>query len=179
MKKFLLGCFIFSFFSSFSQTEIETDTVYEYEEMPHSIYLELLGHGVIHSMNYERLIYTDRKWSPSIGAGFSFFYNTNNGSRPLLNINTQLNYNFDKKNRIHFGFGFTAVYEIKRFNRSLSLSEYIQEQTDWVAVGYLGYKYSIPNRNWFWGVTLSPIFSFGENSFFLPYGGLRIGYQFY
>lgn len=169
-KHYLLGIFVFSFLNLFSQEEIEKDSIFEYEEMPHSIYVELGGHARYYSLNYERFLFDDFYFSPSIGGGVSYIFET-----PVINANVNFNQDFNAKHRMHIGLGISLAFPGWNFNKN------IKDSADEAAIFYLGYKYSFPNSNWFYGITTTTFFdpNFTNSFFILPYGGLRLGYQFY
>lgn len=143
--------FIFLSFSSMAQEDSSQPS----KEVQNSLYLELLGNGIIYSLNYERMI--GDPFSVRLGASYFDFFGPISTFPLLFNYNNALNENLS----LQLGLGTTFVFE---------------DENHVIPTSYIGLKV-FDNSNKFYKIGLTP---FKENfqSRIIISGGLSFGAGF-
>ena len=161
----------------------QKDSLQDYRN---EINLELLGSGIIYSVNYERIFYQKRnvEYKGSIGIYFNpirikdvFDYRTIG-----FNIELKINY-FIERNSIEIGLGYTYIYlfDIIDHEEIFGCCSDLK-----LLIPRLGYRRYNKSKLKYWGLSFTPIFTLDLNeegdewdsNFFIPYGGIRYGWKF-
>ena len=169
-----------------------------------TVFFEVLGSGLLYSINYDRLLNLNKKIKNSITLGASFFINQR--SETILALPMSYNFIFGKrKNHLEIGAGFSpfifsGTYLIfpKSGNLATSNYSYYSQITDYSLsfVPKIGYRYQKPTGGFFFRFALTPIiglfaYTTGSNQYdgfsyfddtrgtgILPWAGISLGYTF-
>ena len=138
-----------------------------------SAQVEVGGHGLFYSFNYERVIFNGSSFKTTAQAGISY-YPKKTGVRDLwmpLVINEILSFT---KHHIELGAGYVVIREAFRDLENNPISWFWSG----VLTGRLGYRYQIPDGRINIRVGFTPFLEYDYNYEFHPSGGLAIGYCF-
>jgi hypothetical protein len=147
---------------------------------PNAIYVELLGNGLIYSVNYDRLI------SPSTGFRVGFGYigisggtdaDGNSISASLLTIPATFNYfigSIDSRgmmssSKLELGLGIVFVHAGASYGGLSGGGSGIG------GTATIGYRLQPWDGGFVFRIGFTPVFVLSD---FLPYGGLSLGYSF-
>jgi hypothetical protein len=138
----------------------ETSTGSESQLLQNSLQVELGGHGVFLSVNYERLFFPDKRFKTSIQgeASFnfwSFFF-------PVL-VNEIVSFN---QHHIELGIGYIPAFEGSTFWRF----------SDTYATARAAYRFQRPNGRFIFRSGFTPIF--GGGGYLIPMFGASFGRAF-
>jgi len=165
MKKLI--CFVFFFAAPsfiFPQTIAHSTNI---------IYAELLGNGLLSSLNYERVISND--FSVRFGVGFSFDNSESNSGGHHTTAFFPLamaNYLIDLYGNNYLEIGGGVL--VSSTNFSISTDNYPQSESVVVPTTAVGYRYSPKDG----GIFFSAAFDTFIFSGIAPWAGIGIGYRF-
>ena len=138
-----------------------------------SVQVELFGHGLFYSLNYERLILNSTKFKTTVQIGCSYYppvTDIRDFWFPIL-INEIFTFN-----QHHFELGVGQVYinEAIRDNNNKAIS--------WIGDKFLtariGYRFQKPDSHLIIRAGFTPIMEYTEGKEFHPLGGVAFGYSF-
>jgi len=138
-----------------------------------SIQIELFGHGLFYSLNYERIVINGERFKTSAQLGFSY-YPPSTGVRdiwiPFL-LNEIMSF---KNHHIELGMGYIFINEAVR-----TVDNEVESRFwDGILTGRIGYRYQKPGGRLMLRVAFTPLLEYSEPKEFHPSGGLAIGYSF-
>ena len=131
-----------------------------------SVYIELLGNGVIYSLGYERIFWSDNIYRFSTMSGFSYYIWE-------LYFSQQINLLIGKKNNFELGFGCT-----------LPIVEPIQDGSNMSYLFFyrIGYRYQKEDGGMFFRIGFTPFSGRDlhppKNWPVWPWGGITVGWMF-
>lgn len=169
MKKiFLIVPCIITFFPLFCQNENSNKFQHK-----NSLQLDLGGHGLFYSVNYERILLNGNKLKTASQLGFSY-YPPSTGIRDLwmpIGINEVLSFG---KHHIEAGLGYIVIREATRGLENNA------EEWFWSGVmsGRVGYRYQNPGGRLILRAAFTPFMEYGTDREFHPSGGVSVGYNF-
>lgn len=135
--------------------------------------IELFGHGLFYSINYERIILNRQKLKTTAQLGFAY-YPPNTGVidiwMPVL-INELMSFN---KHHIEIGIGYIFLNEASRTVEN----EVESRSWDGFFTGRIGYRFQKPEGHLIIRMGFTPILEYTDFKEFHPSGGLAIGYSF-
>ncbi|HTF03434.1 MAG TPA: hypothetical protein VK826_05385 [Bacteroidia bacterium] len=140
-----------------------------------SVQLELGGHGLFYSLNYERVFINGRRFKTSVQAGIAY-YPPPTGIRELwipVSLNEIFSFN---KHHIELGAGCLIINE-----PGLSiLGETPRRRTQTLLIARLGYRYQKPDGRFILRAGFTPTIEYypEHKSYFYPLGGVSLGYAF-
>jgi len=139
-----------------------------------SILAEAGGHGLIYSINYERILLNGKGFKTAAQAGISY-YPKETGVRDIwmpLVINEIFSFN---RHHIELGAGYVVIREASRDLENNPISWFWSG----VITGRFGYRYQVPDKRIIVRVGFTPFLEYEERHYeFHPSGGLTIGYNF-
>lgn len=153
------------------------------QKYPNSIHAEILGNGIIYSINYERNIITKEKLFLSPSIGFTSIGREATGIPVMM-----LAYFGGPNSSLETGLGYTGLYRQEQYlNYGLwNKRSYFEHY----ATGRLGYRYESP-KGFLFKVAFTPLFRFKSTipwhevyapsdrpSKFIPSGGISFGKSF-
>jgi hypothetical protein len=153
----------------FSQDSVYVDKSFQYRN---SIQSELFGHGVLYSINYERIVLNRQSFKTTGQIGFSYYPPSTGIIELWIPIVFNELISFDK-HHIEVGIGYI-------FNKDIS-------EWDGFLTGRIGYRYQKPVGRLILRVGFTPFIKVGltpgidEHRIikeFIPSGGLSLGYNF-
>lgn len=166
----LLLCFCISFVSPlYGQPSQESNKKHTYKN---AVSLELMGHGFIYSLNYERQIWWNENTITTAQIGVSY-YGKKTGVVPLwvpMTIN-QL-FRFHEGHFVELGVGKMLRNDGIEHHDGTFEDDYQIE--DWVF--RWGYRYQHPNSRWILKAAYTPIYLDGYD--FIHWAGTAVGYRF-
>lgn len=139
---------------------------------PNSIYLELLGNGIIYSINY------DRMFSENVGGriGFTYFPAVSaifTSTEDIFVVPLLLNvFVGDGDSRLELGAG--IVYA--QATLSTIFSDQKEDASGMAETITIGYRYQERTGGLVFRIGFTPFFRFGEG--FMPFGGVSVGTSF-
>jgi hypothetical protein len=139
-----------------------------------SVQLELGGHGLFYSLNYERVFINGQRFKTSVQAGVAY-YPPPTGIRELwfpVSLNEIFSFN---KHHVELGAGCLIINE-----PGLSIiGETPRRRTQTMIIARVGYRYQKPGGRFILRVGFTPIFeSYPNKTYTYPSGGLSLGYAF-
>jgi hypothetical protein len=142
------------------------------------IFAEVLGNGLLYSINYEHII---ERWNIGLRAGASYFTyavssygksgNLNLASFPLV----ASYYVGSPTHKLQLGLGATILYTGVSSDSTGTKFESERSGGAVAATAVVGYRYLPPDRGFSFGVGFTPLL---RASSFLPWGGGHAGYIF-
>lgn len=142
------------------------------------VFAEVLGNGLLYSVNYERLF---ERWNIGLRAGASFFtYGVSSygrsGNLTIVSFPLMASYYFGwEKHKIQVGLGTTILHtQVATDSRGIAY-EGERAGTAVAPTAAIGYRY-LPRRSGVsFGIGFTPLL---RASKFLPWGGATLGYAF-
>lgn len=151
----------------------KTDTLKTNFVYKNSVQAELFGHGLLYSLNYERVIFNGQKFKTTGQLGFSY-YPPKTGFIDIwipLVINEIFSFN---KHHIELGLGHVFTNEaVRYFDYSV-----LERQWGGFLTARLGYRYQKHNGRLIVRAGFTPFFEYRDLIDFYPSGGLALGYSF-
>jgi hypothetical protein len=146
---------------------------------PNAVYLELLGNGLVYSINYERRL---PAWNLGLRAGAGFFtdrISSASGSGNLVLVSFPLVASYylgPPRHKLELGLGATILYVGASSDSTGTRYEGSVSGLGVAATAVIGYRY-IPSHS---GLTLGAGFTplLRATKGFLPWGGVSAGYAF-
>ena len=169
MKKHLVILFcIITFFPTFSQ-DIRSNKF----QNKNSFQLDLGGHGLFYSVNYERILINGNRFKTASQLGISY-YPASTGIRDIwmpIGVNEMLSFG---KHHIEAGLGYIVIREATRD---------LENNPDvwfWSGIisGRVGYRYQKPGGRLILRAAFTPFMERGSAHEFHPSGGISVGYSF-
>ncbi len=169
MKQLVIIIFVLSnaCYSYGQKDSLKTKFIYK-----NSAQVELGGHGLVYSLNYERILVNGQRFKTTGQVGFAYYpasnesdpckYCVRNSRIPIV-INEIFSFS---KHHIELGVGYVFI-RMPPGAYSVGSGGYF--------TGRLGYRYQKPNGHLIIRIGFTPIF---RNYNFYPIGGLAIGYSF-
>lgn len=179
MKSILLTSFFFLLLqNAFGQTEKNSDSKFRYRN---SAELELGGHGLFYSFNYERVLVNHNKLKTTLQAGLAYYPHSTNVNTVWIPVSINELISFGK-HHIELGVG---VVDLKDdgYYIGYSFGEFVRDNE--LAQGLrLGYRYQKPQCKFLFKATFTPLFFYSYynkriiSSEWYPLGGITFGYNF-
>lgn len=169
MKKNLVVLFcIITFLPGFSQ-----DMSSNKFQNKNSFQLDLGGHGLFYSVNYERILINGNRFKTASQIGISY-YPASTGIRDIwmpIGVNEILSFG---KHHIEAGLGYIVIREATRD------PENNPDEWFWSGImsGRIGYRYQKPGGRLILRAAFTPFMEHGTAHEFHPSGGLSVGYSF-
>ena len=136
-----------------------------------SIQLELFGHGVFYSINYERILLNGEKFKTTGQAGFAWYPPATDVREFWLPVSINELFSFNK-HHVEFGLGtvFTVEENLERSGKTTRA---------WYNLlsGRIGCRYQKPNGRFIFRIGFTPLYELDGNEFH-PLGGVTFGYSF-
>jgi hypothetical protein len=172
MRKLLIPVLLSFYFFSYGQEDEKTQSSFKFQSK-NAVEVEIFGHGLYYSINYERFIINGSKWKTSGQIGFSY-YPPATGMReiwiPVL-INELYSFN---QHHIELGIGHIFINEtIHEIN-----SDVESRMWDGFMTARLGYRYQKPDGRFLFRIGFTPIIEYTDTNDFHPLGGISFGYNF-
>ena len=146
---------------------------------PNVISLELLGNGLLYSLNYERLL---PAWNLGLRAGASLFVDrisnaSGSGSLVLASFPLVASYFLGPpRHKLELGLGATILYSDAASDSTGTKYQGSVSGLGVAATGVVGYRYMPVGRGFTFGAGFTPLLRASKG--FLPWGGASIGYAF-
>lgn len=141
---------------------------------PNSIQLDLGGHGLFYSLNYERIILNYPRWKTSAQVGIAYYPPATGILDVWMPVGANEMFSFGK-HHVEGGLGFVWVRESGRDLNNKPVHWFWSH----FASGRLGYRYQKPDGRFLFRVAFTPLLDVDANSCeFHPLGGGTIGYAF-
>jgi hypothetical protein len=173
-KSSLQLSFVFSLMIIFpSLMYCQTDTVQNHKKDVNKnvVSVELLGHGFLYSLNYERLLFNGSRAQTTAQIGFSY-YPKKSGVIPLwVPISVNESIRIVNQNYIEFGVGKMLANDGVQMSDTEFINDY--KINDWIF--RIGYKRFI-NDQWVIKIAYTPIYQ--DDIEFIHWGGIGFGYKF-
>lgn len=172
MKK-LLSIFIFVSLATTTYCQETTSPDLKFNNK-NSFQVELFGHGLFYSINYERIILNAEKFKASGQIGISYYPKQTGMIELWIPVLINEIISFDK-HHLEMGLGFVFTND-----PWLSFENGINKGDDGggFAIGRLGYRYQKPNGRLLFRAGFTPFVEILGYNDFHPSGGLAIGYNF-
>lgn len=157
-----------------------TLTIYSQEELDsslkfknkNSVQMELFGHGLFYSLNYERIIFNGENLKTSGQIGLAY-YPPKTDIRDIwipAVINELISFDM---HHLELGFGYLFINE---GIRNLE-NEIISREWNGMLTGRIGYRYQKPSGRFIFRVGFTPLYELDGKEFH-PLGGVSFGYNF-
>lgn len=171
----LVLLFTLSAIAAFSQKKAKMkDDCFTYKN---SAQLELLGHGLLYSFNYERNLLNYNHFKTSFQAGVSF-YPAPIDIRSRLWVPISFNQLFSlKQHHLELGLGFVLT-QFQNYSDGDGRLFY-KDSFDPLMSAKIGYRYQKPDGRMHYKVLFTPLLEqqYGQYDFH-PWGGITVGYNF-
>ena len=138
-----------------------------------AVSLELGGHGLYYSINYERLIFNGDRFKTTGQLGIAY-YPSNSGPIQLwipVLLNELITFG---NSHAEIGAGYILTNETK----NVIVDGEFKERIDGFLTARLAYRYQNPKKMLFYRIGFTPIIEYGHQWFFHPTGGASIGLSF-
>jgi len=149
------------------------------EAAPNVVFVELLGNGLLYSVNYERRL---PAWNLGLRAGASFFTDkissaSGSGSLVLASFPLVASYFIGPpRHKLELGLGATILYVGASSDSTGTKYEGSVSGLGIAATAVIGYRYMPRGRGVTLGAGFTPLLR--ETKGFLPWGGVSAGYAF-
>jgi hypothetical protein len=146
---------------------------------PNVIRLELLGNGLLYSINYERLF---PAWNLGLRVGASFFMDkisnaAGAGNLVLASVPLVASYFLGTpRHKLELGLGATILYSEAATDSTGTKYEGSVTGLGVAATGVVGYRFLPAGRGFTLGAGFTPLLRATKG--FLPWGGVSAGYAF-
>lgn len=152
----------------FSQEKVNLPIEFQHKN---SIQLELFGHGLFYSLNYERILINGENYKTTAQAGFAWYPPATDVREFWLpfSINELISFN---QHHIEFGLGTAFTNE--------EMQGLTGETTrDWSTflTGRAGYRYQKPDGRFIFRIGFTPLYELDGKELH-PLGGVSFGYGF-
>ncbi len=150
------------------------------------INIELLGTGITHSINYERILFQKNKLEFKVKGGIHFnpirirgFYDYRTVG---FNVEPKLNYVLGRHSvEIGVGYSYQYLFDIIEYEQIFGCCADLN-----LLIPRLGYRLYNKSRLRYWGISFTPIFTLDineegdewSNNSFIPFGGISYGWKF-
>lgn len=150
----------------------QEDVILPFEfQHKNSIQLELFGHGLFYSVNYERVLLNGENYKTTAQAGFAWYPPATDVREFWVPVSVTELVSFNQ-HHIEFGLGTAFTNE--------EMQNLTGENTrDWSTflTGRAGYRYQKPDGRFILRIGFTPLYELDGNEFH-PSGGLSFGYSF-
>jgi hypothetical protein len=146
---------------------------------PNAVFVELLGNGLVYSINYERFLC---RWPIGLRAGASFFtYKVSDakgsGNLTLATFPFVASYYVGStSHKLQLGLGATVIYLAASTDATGTKYEGPGAGLGLAATAVVGYRYVPMGRGITFGAGFTPLVRPSKG--FLPWGGVDVGYAF-
>ena len=143
------------------------------QQNKNSFQIELGGHGLVYSINYERILFNAQHFKTAAQIGFSY-YPPSTGVRDIW-MPVCINELYSLGNHhIEGGVGYVVIREAIRD------AENNPDEWFWSGVftGRIGYRYQKPEGHLVLRAGFTPFMEHGTAHEFHPSGGVAVGYSF-
>jgi hypothetical protein len=159
---------LFTFSAAYSQDQ----SINKFQHK-NSFQFELGGHGLVYSINYERLIINANRFKTAAQLGCSY-YPPSTGVRDLwipFGINEIISFG---KHHIEAGLGYVLIREAARDQ------ENNPDYWFWTNLysGRIGYRFQKPDGRLILRAAFTPVIEYDAAFEFHPLGGVAVGYSF-
>jgi hypothetical protein len=136
-----------------------------------SIQLELFGHGLFYSVNYERILINRENYKTTAQAGFAWYPPATDLREFWVPVSLNELVSF---NQHHIEFGLGTVFTNEEMQRLTG-----ENTRDWSTflTGRVGYRYQKPNGRFIFRIGFTPLYELDGKEFH-PSGVLALGYSF-
>jgi hypothetical protein len=147
-----------------------------------AVFAELLGNGLLYSVNYERIVAVGAGVTLGIRAGASFItYGISSsagaGNLTLATVPVTVSYYWGpSSHKLQLGLGASALYVSAATDSTGQKFSSAEEGLGIAATAIVGYRYLPARRGVTFGVGFTPLLRSGRG--FLPWGGASIGVAF-
>ena len=156
---------------------LESDTL---KTAKNSVYVELWGHSSLYSLNYERQLFSLRKFKVAGRIGISYFPNLNNklSSKEIFAYPSEIILFYGKTNNIELSFGCTPVFKLYSDDLSKVYDSYV------ISGIRIGYRFQPLQGGYFFRADIDPIVflpkyvKIGDNISDFLILGICMGYTF-
>lgn len=138
-----------------------------------SIQLELIGHGLFYSLNYERIILNGENLKTSGQVGLAYYPPKTDLRDVWIPVLLHEIISCDSKNHIEFGLGYVFINEGLRSMEN----EIVAREWNGMLTGRIGYRYQKSGGRFIFRAGFTPLYEFEGNEFH-PLGGISFGYNF-
>jgi len=154
----------------------------DYERVQkNTFYLELVGNGVLYSLNYDRILVDQQNWQVSGRIGGMYIPGLDYNKRQMIGLPLEVSYLRGRnKHYLEVGLGFTTTYGTYRLGESRI------KDLALMGVARVGYRHQKREGGLFYKVGFTPVYGVVYNSrseyksvgdkFMSPLFGLAIGY---
>ena len=142
-------------------------------EYRNSVQLELGGHGLIYSLNYERILLNGPKLKTALQAGMAYYppkADIIDIWIPAL-VNEIISFN---EHHMEIGFGYVFTLESTRYLENPPAAWELHG----FMTGRLGYRLQKQGSHFIMRAAFTPLLSLENETEFHPMGGLSFGYAF-
>jgi hypothetical protein len=160
----------FSKIFAFAQVEVKNSNSFDNINI---IQIELLGHGLYYSLDYERIIFNRDRFKSSAQIGCSYFQpgeRTREFRIPLI-LNGIISFNM---HHIELGVGYVITHRTVLMENN----QIDSKLWDRLTAGRIGYRYQKPSGHLAVRIGFTPYFGYGPYNWIYPLGGVAIGYGF-
>ncbi|MEN9523732.1 MAG: hypothetical protein RL065_2109 [Bacteroidota bacterium] len=141
--------YIATFILLFSLSNIsiaQSDSTWKFKRK-NNINFELLGSGVLYSINYERLVYQSKYFKSNVATGFSYapyrFFSNQSDIQFLVNYNQFIS--FSKNNHADIGIGIKLINDFKQSNPEIITQP----------IFHVGFRHQKLNRRFFYKILIA------------------------
>jgi len=169
MKKIITtAIIIFATLIAFCQEDVILPFEFQHKN---SIQLELFGHGLFYSVNYERILLNGENYKTTAQFGFAWYPPSTDVREFWIpgSINELVSFN-----KHHVEFGLETAFTNEEMQRLTG-----ENTREWstVLTGRVGYRYQKPNGRFIFRIGFTPLYELDGNELH-PSGELSFGYGF-
>ncbi len=146
---------------------------------PNAVFVELLGNGLLYSIDYERMF---PRWNVGLRAGASYFAWTvsradGSGALKLASFPVVASwYVGPPRHKLQLGLGATVLYFAASTDSTGIKFEGAVDGLGVAATGVVGYRYIPRDGGFTFGAGFTPLLRASKG--FLPWGGANVGFAF-
>ncbi len=140
-----------------------------------AIHLEIGGHGLAYSLNYERMLLNGERFKTSIQAGFAWYPRFTGIRQTWIPVMAQQTFTLPRNSHpLEVGLGLTFTYDALVLDNMALLIP----QWNYLGSARLGYRFQPPQSRWAFRAGFTPQFEFNNPLEVYPLPAISIGRTF-
>lgn len=155
--------------------QAQTDSLISYKfKNKNSLQLDLGGHGLGYSVNYERIIFNGERFKTTAQVGIAYYPPVTGLIETWVPALFNQIYTFNKHHvEVGLGMVFTNSFDYIEVNGNRAF-----ERRQNFLASRVGYRYQKPDGRFLFRASFTPLAERWDRTYFYPLGGVSLGWSF-